>query len=47
MTELTLPAEAGEVASVFRLTMPFSEDVSQVQVTVVSSDNETETVQMQ
>ena len=47
MTDMTLTAEAGEEDSVLRLTMPFSEDVSQVQVTVVSSDNETETVQMQ
>ena len=44
---MSLTAEAGEEDSVLRLTMPFSEDVSQVQVTVVSSDNETETVQMQ
>ena len=47
MTDMTLTAEAGEEDSVLRLTMPFSEEVSQVQVTVVSSDNKTETVQMQ
>ena len=47
MTDMTLTAEAGEEDSVLRLTMPFSEEVSQVQVTVVSSDNETETIQMQ
>lgn len=47
MTDMTLTAEAGEQDSVLRLTMPFSEDISQVQVTVVSSDNKTEMVQMQ
>lgn len=47
MTDMTLTAEAGEENSVLRLTMPFSEAVSQVRVTVVSSDHETETVQMQ